>query len=207
MIMTSEEFTNMFMLYVEKRNKGEVNYDEYINDLLKTKNVSSLEDFCKDSALMPGNISNAFVNFEKLYKVLENKDTNSVNITATEAKIARYALYDKMIKVSGRTERIGEDKGIDETEFKQTFSKIEGLMDERLSEKERNVLYSLYGTNGKESKTTDEIAQELGISREKVSTLEWKAIRKLKDNEELKEMCKDLNKPSIAIPEETNKEI
>ena len=133
--------------------------------------------------------------------VLENKETGQVNITQTEVKLAKHALYDKMSKISEKTERIGEDKKLDDIEYKNIFSKVEDLMSERLSEDEKQILLLRFGIDGSGSKSLDEVSQKLGITPERVRILEKKALRKLKGNEELKEMSKELGHSLIEEPD------
>lgn len=201
-VIPTDIFAKMFMLYVEKRNNGEVNYENYISEFLRMENYSdSLDEYCHYKDFSRSDISNAFINFERIYKLLENKETGQVNITQTEVKLAKHALYDKMSKISEKTERIGEDKKLDDIEYKNIFSKVEDLMSERLSEDEKQILLLRFGIDGSGSKSLDEVSQKLGITPERVRILEKKALRKLKGNEELKEMSKELGHSLIEEPD------
>lgn len=200
-VISTDTFTKMFMLYIEKRKNGEVNYEEYIRDFLKMENSSSLDEYCHHKDFTSNDISNTFINFEKLYKSLENKETGQVNITQTEVREAKHALYEKMTKISEKTERFGVDKKLDDVEYKQVFSKIEELMDKGLTEEQKQVLLVRFGIDGKGSKTCDETAKLMGITPERVREIESKALRKLRKNEELEEMRKDLGHPVVEEPE------
>lgn len=66
-------------------------------------------------------------------------------------------------------------------EFEQNKKKLFRLMQERLTEKEKEILIMRYGLNGKKEATQSEIGAKLGISRSYVSRIEKKAIQKLRD--------------------------
>lgn len=71
-------------------------------------------------------------------------------------------------------------------EFEQNKKKLFWLMQEQLTEKEREILIMRYGLNGKKESTQSEIGMKLGISRSYVSRIEKKALGKLRESFEEK---------------------
>lgn len=67
----------------------------------------------------------------------------------------------------------------DEIDLKMKIKKLYQKISEILQEREKLIIELRFGLNGKESKTQNEIAKELGISRSYVSRIETKAINKL----------------------------
>lgn len=67
----------------------------------------------------------------------------------------------------------------DEIDLKMKVKKLYKKIAEVLQDRERLIIELRFGLNGKESKTQNEIAKELGISRSYVSRIETKAIGKL----------------------------
>lgn len=49
-----------------------------------------------------------------------------------------------------------------------------------LIERERAVLIGIYGLDGDEEKTLEQVEQEFGVTRERVRQIEEKALRKLR---------------------------
>ncbi len=79
-----------------------------------------------------------------------------------------------------------EDKPIDEEiELKLRIKKLYDKIKTILKDRERTIIELRFGLNGKEPKTQNEIAKNMGISRSYVSRIETKAIGKLA--KELKE--------------------
>ena len=73
-----------------------------------------------------------------------------------------------------------EERSIeDEIDLKMKIKKLYQKIGEVLQDRERMIIELRFGLNGKESKTQNEIAKELGISRSYVSRIETKAISKL----------------------------
>ena len=73
-----------------------------------------------------------------------------------------------------------EERSIeDEIDLKMKIKKLYQKIGEVLQDRERMIIELRFGLNGKESKTQNEIAKELGISRSYVSRIETKAINKL----------------------------
>ncbi len=73
-----------------------------------------------------------------------------------------------------------DDKNIeDELDLKMKIAKLYQKIGEVLKDREKLIIELRFGLNGKESKTQNEIAKELGISRSYVSRIETKAIGKL----------------------------
>ena len=60
--------------------------------------------------------------------------------------------------------------------------KMLGLIDEVLSEREKEIILMRYGLGGKREYTQNEIGNRLGISRSYVSRIEKKALKKLRDS-------------------------
>ena len=59
--------------------------------------------------------------------------------------------------------------------IKKLYDKVKTILKER----ERKIIELRFGLNGKEPKTQNEIAKNMGISRSYVSRIETKAIGKL----------------------------
>lgn len=79
-----------------------------------------------------------------------------------------------------------EDKPIEEEiELKLRIKKLYDKIKTALKDRERTIIELRFGLNGKEPKTQNEIAKNMGISRSYVSRIETKAIGKLA--KELKE--------------------
>ena len=73
-----------------------------------------------------------------------------------------------------------EDRSVeDEIDFKMKVKKLYQKIGEVLQDRERMIIELRFGLNGKECKTQNQIAKELGISRSYVSRIETKAINKL----------------------------
>lgn len=73
-----------------------------------------------------------------------------------------------------------EERNIeDEIDLKMKIKKLYQKIGEVLQDRERLIIELRFGLNGKESKTQNEIAKQLGISRSYVSRIETKAINKL----------------------------
>lgn len=67
----------------------------------------------------------------------------------------------------------------DEVDLKLKIKKLYQKIGEVLKDREKLIIELRFGLNGRESKTQNEIAKELGISRSYVSRIETKAIGKL----------------------------
>ncbi len=67
----------------------------------------------------------------------------------------------------------------DEIDLKMKIKKLYQKIGEVLQEREKMIIELRFGLNGKDVKTQNEIAKELGISRSYVSRIETKAINKL----------------------------
>ena len=67
----------------------------------------------------------------------------------------------------------------DEIDLRMKVKKLYKKIEEVLQDREKLIIELRFGLNGKESKTQNEIAKELGISRSYVSRIETKAIGKL----------------------------
>ena len=72
----------------------------------------------------------------------------------------------------------GVDKVI---ENKILFDKIETIINNKLDEREKEIIVKRYGLFGKKPKTQIELASELNISRSYISRLEKRAIMIIKD--------------------------
>lgn len=70
---------------------------------------------------------------------------------------------------------------IEGMEFERNRKQLFWLMQERLTQKEREILIMRYGLHGKKEATQSEIGAKLGISRSYVSRIEKKAVQKLRE--------------------------
>ncbi len=76
--------------------------------------------------------------------------------------------------------------GVDiQVENNLLFKKIKLIIDNNLSNRERNIIYKRYGLCGEIPKTQNELAEELKISRSYISRLEKKSIDLIKSRLEL----------------------
>ena len=71
---------------------------------------------------------------------------------------------------------------VEHLQMNEDIKKMYQLMDEILSEREKEILELRYGLNGKKEMTQIEIAKLFGISRSYVSRIESKAIAKIHKN-------------------------
>ncbi|MBE5963825.1 MAG: sigma-70 family RNA polymerase sigma factor [Lachnospira sp.] len=71
---------------------------------------------------------------------------------------------------------------VEHLQMHEDIKKMYQLMDEILSEREKEILKLRYGLNGKKEMTQIEIAKLFGISRSYVSRIESKAIAKMHKN-------------------------
>lgn len=62
----------------------------------------------------------------------------------------------------------------------ESTRKLKHLLEERLDEREREIIMLRYGLDGTKDLTQNEIGQRLGISRSYVSRIEKKALQKLR---------------------------
>ncbi len=69
-----------------------------------------------------------------------------------------------------------------QVENKIMYKKIEEIIDNKLSEREREIIKKRYGLKGEIPRTQNELADELNISRSYISRLEKKAIEIIKTN-------------------------
>ena len=67
----------------------------------------------------------------------------------------------------------------DEVDLKMKIKKLYQKIEEVLKDREKLIIELRFGLNGRDVKTQNEIASELGISRSYVSRIETKAIDKL----------------------------
>ena len=73
-----------------------------------------------------------------------------------------------------------DERSVDEElDLKMKIKKLYRKIGEVLQEREKMIIELRFGLNGRESKTQNQIAKELGISRSYVSRIETKAINKL----------------------------
>ncbi len=70
---------------------------------------------------------------------------------------------------------------IDRMETEDKLQRLKGLVAERLSDREREIIMMRYGLLGDREITQREIGRRLGISRSYVSRIEKKALEKLKE--------------------------
>lgn len=75
---------------------------------------------------------------------------------------------------------------VEQIEFEGDCKKLIGLIEQELSEREKEILTLRYGLYGKKEVTQREIAEKLHISRSYVSRIEKKALGKLRQKLEQK---------------------
>lgn len=120
--------------------------------------------------------------FSERQKVLVLKtSTGSKDVTETElTQIGGQHIWDN------RLEDMQDNEGIREIAHEQTETLLKATMDACLTPRERMVLSAKNGLLGTE-RSLDEIAKALDVSRERVRQIEFKAIRKLQRQAELKD--------------------
>lgn len=62
-----------------------------------------------------------------------------------------------------------------------------------LNQREKNILISRFGLNGNKKKTLEEIGKNMGFSKERIRQIEGIAIRKLKEQSEIRHLKEYLN--------------
>ena len=73
-----------------------------------------------------------------------------------------------------------DERNVEEqVDLKMKVKKLYKKIEEVLKDREKLIIELRFGLNGKDAKTQNEIANELGISRSYVSRIETKAINKL----------------------------
>lgn len=70
---------------------------------------------------------------------------------------------------------------VEEMETDSKKCRLEALIEERLTEREREIVLMRYGLGGRKELTQNEIGDMLGISRSYVSRIEKKALQKLRE--------------------------
>ena len=70
---------------------------------------------------------------------------------------------------------------VDRMEVEDKLQRLKGLVDDRLSDREREIIMMRYGLLGGQEITQREIGRRLGISRSYVSRIEKRALEKLKE--------------------------
>ena len=70
---------------------------------------------------------------------------------------------------------------VDKMEAADKLQRLKGLVDDRLSDREREIIMMRYGLLGGQEITQREIGRRLGISRSYVSRIEKRALEKLKE--------------------------
>lgn len=70
---------------------------------------------------------------------------------------------------------------IEQMEVKEHLKRLSGLLEEKLDEREKEILTLRYGLADDEEVTQREIGRNLGISRSYVSRIEKKALEKLRE--------------------------
>ena len=73
-----------------------------------------------------------------------------------------------------------EEEVLSQVENNVITAKINKLIDEKLSQREAEIIKMRYGIGGKPALTQREVATKLGISRSYISRLETKAIEIIK---------------------------
>lgn len=70
---------------------------------------------------------------------------------------------------------------VDRLEVEDRLARLKGLIDERLTGREREIITLRYGLGGRREITQREIGHRLGISRSYVSRIEKRALEKLRE--------------------------
>ena len=70
---------------------------------------------------------------------------------------------------------------IESMELSGNIKKLFALLNETLTEREKDILIMRYGLSGAQEATQSQIGEKLGISRSYVSRIEKKALQKLRD--------------------------
>lgn len=75
-----------------------------------------------------------------------------------------------------------DDQIYSQVENKILFQQIQAIMDDKLSDREKEIIKYRYGIDCKKALTQQEIADKLGISRSYVSRIETKALGLIRDD-------------------------
>ena len=70
---------------------------------------------------------------------------------------------------------------IEQMEVEEHLKRLSGLLNEKLDEREKEILTLRYGLSNDREVTQREIGKNLGISRSYVSRIEKKALEKLRE--------------------------
>lgn len=76
---------------------------------------------------------------------------------------------------------------VDRMEVQDRLVRLKGLIGERLTDREREIITLRYGLGGRQEITQREIGRRLGISRSYVSRIEKRALEKLREGYEIEE--------------------
>ena len=189
-IITNDDFVKYFKLYIDLRNEKEITIDEFKQEIFKDKNNISKFNETEVKGIDNEHFKEVYEGFEKLYKKLEDKETYKVNLSENEIRFSKNFLYETMMKERINEESKEIDNMLDEVELTNLVTKIEKNMDEVLTEDQAKVIRLRFGLDGKGPKTLEETASIMNTKGEIVRQIEMKALRKLRNTEEIQEMKK-----------------
>jgi len=162
---------NGYKSMAEFSRQAEIRYDR----LLSYANLRYAfeDDFDSRQMIMALLQSDEWTLFDQYKKVIEKK----VGIK----KITTEIPIDKVISLDSREVLMLESPdGIDESMIKESLEIDVSSALNTLKQREKHVLELFYGINRPRPLDLDEIAEEFGLSRERVRQIKEKAIRRLK---------------------------
>lgn len=168
--------------YIKKsENKGPLKYEDFINFLLEEKviNKNNLSTYFH---LL--RVQTIYVLFEEIRKIVKNEN---IIIKKYKLNYLSTLLIDKALN---NLNKKGYNK-IEDISFVEEKIYKERLLDiifnqSKLTDIEKDIIKRIYGFNYNESKSHLKVAEEKGITKGDVFSIEMKAIRKLYMSKELR---------------------
>ncbi|KJV06847.1 RNA polymerase sigma factor RpoS [Methylocucumis oryzae] len=141
-----------------------------MNTYLKAqRHLAQILDHEPNAEDIAGHLSKPVNKVEKMLKL--NERISSVDI-------ASYKILDKpLIDSLSQHDSLPHDEKIQEDKIKRS---INGWVFE-LPEKQREVICRRYGLCGYEESTLEQVAQQMGVTRERIRQIQIEALRRLKD--------------------------
>ena len=161
-----------------KRNKDDVSFQEYLNEIKKSRLGYRLDDFYFI------NLRNYFYKcFEEFQNIYNKTNIDDENLPyKTKLKFMRHLLIDISLKENISSTTMSEYDF--ETEFINNYliqKSIDYIInDSGLQKREIGVLIKRYGIENGETMNLDQVGMIYGKSKERIRQIEAKALRKLR---------------------------